>query len=151
MEDKLLKGGNYKRFKKGSKPEYGNLGPENFVHPPFKISGSAPAQRKNSSPWFNNDCVIARAELKRDNKLFRKYRSQEFHDLVVNSRKHYHKVKRRARSIYKQEKMQRLHKMATDNPREFWREIKRMKGSGSSQCEIELSDFYQLFKHVFFR
>ena len=42
MEDKLLKGGNYKRFIKGSKPEYGNLGPENFVHPPFKISGSAP-------------------------------------------------------------------------------------------------------------
>ena len=25
-----------------SKPEYGNSGPENFVHPPFKISGSAP-------------------------------------------------------------------------------------------------------------
>ena len=41
MEDKLSKGGNYKRFKKGSKTEYGNSGPENFVHPPFKISGSA--------------------------------------------------------------------------------------------------------------
>ena len=39
--------------------------------------------------------------------------------------------------------------MATDNPREFWREIKRMKGGGSSQCKIELSDFYQHFKHVF--
>ena len=43
MEDKLSKGGNYRRLKKGSKPEYGNSGPENFVHPPFKISGSAPA------------------------------------------------------------------------------------------------------------
>ena len=42
MEDKLSKGGNYKRFKKESKPEYGNSGPEIFVHPPFKISGSAP-------------------------------------------------------------------------------------------------------------
>ena len=37
MEDKLSKGGNNKRFQKGSKPEYGNSGPENFVHPPFKI------------------------------------------------------------------------------------------------------------------
>ena len=36
------RGGNYIRFKKGLKPEYGNSGPENFVHPPFKISGSAP-------------------------------------------------------------------------------------------------------------
>ena len=43
MEDKISKGGNYKRFKKGSKWEHGNLGPENFVYPPFKISGSAPA------------------------------------------------------------------------------------------------------------
>ena len=29
------------KIQKGSKPEYGNLGPENFVHHPFKISGSA--------------------------------------------------------------------------------------------------------------
>ena len=42
MQDKNLKRGNYKQYKKGSKREHGNLGPENFVHPPFKISGSAP-------------------------------------------------------------------------------------------------------------
>ena len=28
--------------KKGSKPVYGNSGPDCVVHPPFKISGSAP-------------------------------------------------------------------------------------------------------------
>ena len=48
MEDKISKGGNYKRLKKGSKREHGNSGPENFVHPPFKISGSAPVQRYNT-------------------------------------------------------------------------------------------------------
>ena len=37
MEDKILKGTNYK-----TKGEHGNSGPENFVHPTFKISGSAP-------------------------------------------------------------------------------------------------------------
>ena len=52
MEDKLLKGGNYKRFKKGSKPEYGNSAPENFVHPPFIISGSAPAYLCAYLPTF---------------------------------------------------------------------------------------------------
>ena len=51
MKDKLSKGGNYKRFKKGSKPEYSNSGPENFVHPRplFKISGSAPGMKANIS------------------------------------------------------------------------------------------------------
>ena len=38
MEDKISKGSNYK-----TKGEHGNSGPENFVRPPFKISGSAPA------------------------------------------------------------------------------------------------------------
>ena len=47
MEDKISKGGNYKRFKKESKREHGNLGPENFVHSTFKISGSAPGEPKN--------------------------------------------------------------------------------------------------------
>ena len=53
MEDKLSKGGNYKRFKKGSKREHGNSGPENFVHPSFKISGSAPA------PYFYIGGIVA--------------------------------------------------------------------------------------------
>ena len=42
MEDKLLKGTNYNRFKKGSKRKQGNWDPRIFLHPPFKISGSAP-------------------------------------------------------------------------------------------------------------
>ena len=38
MEDKISKGSNYE-----TKGEHDNSGSENFVHPPFKISGSAPA------------------------------------------------------------------------------------------------------------
>ena len=37
MEDKISKGGNYKRFKKRSKRYHGNSGPENFVHPLSKF------------------------------------------------------------------------------------------------------------------
>ena len=48
MEDTLSKEGNYKRLKNGSKPEYGNSGPEKFVNPTFKISGSAPALYKHN-------------------------------------------------------------------------------------------------------
>ena len=46
MEGKLLKGDNYKRFKKGSKPEYSNSGPENFVHPLSKFL-DPPLGRRN--------------------------------------------------------------------------------------------------------
>ena len=55
MEDKLSKGGNNKRLKKGSKPECGNSGPENFVHPLYKISGSAPAMVSEEKMFENVD------------------------------------------------------------------------------------------------
>ena len=90
---------------------------EIFGHKKIIHNGESSAQRKICSKWFNNDCVIARAELKRANKLFRKYRSHEYHELVVSSRKNYRKVKRRARAIFKQGERQRLHKMASDNPK----------------------------------
>ena len=112
-------------------------------------NGRSCTQRKNSSPWFNNDCVIARAELKRANKLFRKYRTLEYHEHVVNGRKQYRKVKRRAQFNYKQNQRQKLHEMAINNPRGFWHEIKRMKVDGSSPSKIVLSDFFDHFKHLF--
>ena len=39
--------------------------------------------------------------------------------------------------------------MASDNPKEFWREIKRMKGCGSSKSKIALSEFSEHFKNIF--
>lgn len=63
--------------------------------------GQLSTPRKNTSPWFNNNCASARAELKRANKLFRKHKTQELHDLVVSKRKQYSKIKRRAQYIYK--------------------------------------------------
>ena len=37
-------------------------------------SGQSSSPRKYNSPWFNNECEIARVELKRANKEFRKHR-----------------------------------------------------------------------------
>ena len=39
--------------------------------------------------------------------------------------------------------------MASDNPKEFWREIKRMKRGGSSGSKIGLSEFFEHFKDIF--
>ena len=58
MEDKLSKGGNYKKIKKGSKPEYGNSGPENFVHPTFKLSGSAPDPQHSGERYRTNGPLV---------------------------------------------------------------------------------------------
>ncbi|MEW8545045.1 MAG: hypothetical protein AB2693_16090, partial [Candidatus Thiodiazotropha sp.] len=62
--------------------------------------GKINTPRKNTSPWFNNDCASARVELKQANKLFRKHKTQELHDLVVSKRKQYSKVKLRAQYCF---------------------------------------------------
>lgn len=39
--------------------------------------------------------------------------------------------------------------MASDNPEEFWREIKRMRGGGHSNSKLDLSEFLENFKNIF--
>ena len=107
-------------------------------------------QRLYSSPWFNQECETARAELKRANKQFRKYRTHELHSVVINKRKYYSKVKRHARFKYNQAKKKRLHNLASSNPKAFWQEIRKMKTSGNSnQCSLSIEDFAEHFKEVY--
>ena len=107
------------------------------------------SHRKYTSPWFTRDCEIARAELKQANKMFRKNGKHELHLLVVEKRKNYSRVKRRARSLYNRNNRQKLHEMASNNPKAFWREIRRMKGDDQGGSKLSLQDFFEHFKDVY--
>ena len=72
-----------------------------------RINSTHTTTRKYTSPWFTVDCEIARAELKRANKLFRKYRTHVLHETVVEKRKQY-KITRHARFIYNRNKKMKL-------------------------------------------
>ena len=105
--------------------------------------------RKYTSPWFTVDCETARAELKRANKLFRKYRTQVLHEAVVEKRKQYRKITRHARFIYNRNKKIKLHELAKKNPKAVWQEIRRMKGSAENQHSVSVQDFFEHFKVVY--
>ena len=105
--------------------------------------------RKFKSPWFNNECEIARAEFKRVNKEYRKSKSQAIHDLLLQKRKIYSKTKRRAQAIFKQNERQRWHALATSNPKSFWQEIRRLKENKSKQSNVSLQTFYEHFSQVY--
>ena len=105
--------------------------------------------RKYKSPWFNNECEIARAEFKRVIKEYRKSKSPAIHELLLQKRKLYSKTKRRAQSIYKQNERKRLHDLASSNPRSFWHEIRRLKQNKSKECNVSLQAFYEHFSQVY--
>ena len=133
----------------------------NFAHTlydsAFKVFGQVKrlgnnrnTQRLYSSPWFNQECEVARAELKRANKQFRKYRTHELHEVVINKRKHYSKTRRHAQFKYNQAKKKRLHNLASSNPKAFWQEIRKMKNSGNSnKGPLSIDDFSEHFKEVY--
>ena len=112
-------------------------------------SGQSSLTRKYTSPWFNIECEIACSELKRANKEFRRQRTHEAHEVLIQKRKHYSKIKHRAQTIYRQNERIRLHDLATSNPKAFWSEIRRMKDDKSKQCNVSLQTFYDHFKEIY--
>lgn len=111
--------------------------------------GQPSSPRKYTSPWFNHECEIARSELKRANKEFRKYKTQVLHDVLLQKRKHYSKIKRCAQTVYKQSERKRLHDLASSNPKAFWNEIKRFTDSKTNTCNVSLQAFYDHFKEIY--
>ena len=69
--------------------------------------------------------------------------------MLIQKRKHYSKIKRRAQTIYQQNERIRLHDLATSNPKAFWSEIRRMKDDKSKQCNVSLQAFYDHFKEIY--
>ena len=61
----------------------------------------------------------------------------------------YSKTKRRAQAIYKQNEQQRLHNLASSNPKSFWQEIRRLKENKSKQSNVSLQTFYDHFSQVY--
>ena len=114
-----------------------------------RINSTQITTRKYTSPWFTLECEAARAELKRANKLFRKYRTHVLHEVVVVKRKQYRKITRHARFIYNCNKKLKLHDLASKNPKAFWQEIRRMKGNTAHQSSASLQDFFEHFKGVY--
>ena len=43
----------------------------------------------------------------------------------------------------------KLYELASKNPKAFWQEIRRMKGSAENQPSVSLRDFFEHFKGVY--
>ncbi|MEW8545015.1 MAG: endonuclease/exonuclease/phosphatase family protein, partial [Candidatus Thiodiazotropha sp.] len=104
---------------------------------------------KPCSQWFTHECLIAKNELKIANRQFRNNRSQITRDLLVEKRRNYCKVKRRAKAAFNLQQKQRLHNLATNCPRKFWDEIKKFKNSKTGSNEIDLKSFYEHFRGLY--
>ena len=138
-----------------------NTGIETFGNTLYDIAiqvfgKSAPKKQKNradnckfQSPWYTHECEIARSELARANKCFRRSRTNDNRIIVVNKRRNYCRAKRKARAIYKSKQQDRLQGMANSDPKKFWNEVRKVRGSKNKQTNITCEEFGEHFQNLF--
>ena len=108
-----------------------------------------PNTRKNKNPWFTDECERARNELKHANKQYRRNRTDELAQNVINKRRVFKKIKRKAKAAYNNKQKIKLHDDAQSSPKKFWETVRKFKNKKNKSENITIDEFYNHFKDVF--
>ena len=103
---------------------------------------------KRKSLWFNDECREAKSSFYKTKRAYASENSEPNKLLMLNARKYFIKVKRRAKyRFYNNEKV-KLANMSKASPRKFWSYIKKFKNTKAGCGNISLEDFKNYFENV---
>ena len=88
-------------------------------------------------------------QLKAANRAYRKYKSNNCRNIVIEKRKIYCKAKRIAKIRYKNEQKRFFSDTAKNNPQKFWDEIRKIKGKNKCSPQVSTEDFFNHFKGLY--
>ena len=102
-----------------------------------------------SNEWYNNDCKTAKQEFTDATRTYKQNKSHENKINFVRARSRLNKAKRRAKAIYQFEQGQRISKLAKENPKQFWKSVKKQNTSRTPTSEsLNTDDFYEYFSEM---
>lgn len=111
----------------------------------FYNNSSKPKKVKKSG-WFNGNCKRYKDEFYRCKRLFNSNPTAENKIIFLNARRLYCKTKRSAKYDFYNKEKQTLSLLSKQNPRKFWKYIKKYKKAKSANpIEIEINDFFLSF------
>ena len=100
--------------------------------------------------WFNNECFSAKKEFNKARNTFLRNRNEENKALFIKQRKLYNCVKRKYKTVYKRAEGIRVSRLAKDNPKSFWRNVKaQYKNNSVKTCNITIDDMYEHFNTLY--
>ena len=104
-----------------------------------------------SQTWYTNECKLAKGVFVSVNRKYRQYRTELNRELLLNSRKRYRRVKRKAKAQYNRNQSKHLQFLARHHPQSFWAELKKVnrKTSKNNTCDISSEEFYNHFKYLY--
>ena len=103
-----------------------------------------------ANPWFDNTCKTEKQNFNRAKHTYARCRSDQNRINLTRCRTSLNKAKRRAQAIYKFEKGKRVQNLARTNPKQFWKEIKKVNGRKRKLSDkLSSDDFLEHFSNVF--
>ena len=105
---------------------------------------------KFKNDWFDQDCMVARKQVKHDLRMFRKLRSCDSKHVYIQSRKVYKALLKQKKYNYSENKITSIIITIHDQIK-FWKAIKSIIGGGNPNqinC-IEIKEFFKHFSKMF--
>ena len=103
----------------------------------------------NVNAWFNNDCKETSKDFKNARNRYNRNKTTENRASFTRLRTKYNKVKRVAQNKYKTKEGQRVCSLAKNNPKHFWKEIKKFYKKSKNHSNLSAADFLPHFKDLF--
>ena len=100
----------------------------------------------NNKPWYNFECKAARNTYHKIRKLYNKYKSEHYKNLLKTVSKSYKTTINRSIKRYKNEKIEKLRRLKKSDPKEFWRILNDDKSK--HEASATLDDLYNFFKEL---
>ena len=105
--------------------------------------------RYNPLPkWFNEACIIAKRNFNIARTQFSKQNTEDNRRNYIKAKIKYNNTRKRAKQIYMKRESMNLENISKRDPRNFWKEIKRVRATSAkiTNAEISIDQFYEHFK-----
>ena len=102
-------------------------------------------EHSDNKPWFNRECKNARNIYHKIRRLYNKYKTNYFKNLLKTVSKDYKQTMHRNINKFKLDKIEKLKSLKRSNPREYWKIINNNKGP---KCQAPLDDLFNYFKKI---
>lgn len=104
------------------------------------------SQRSKMKPWFNHECQEARNVYHNIRKLYNRYKTVHFKNLLKHVSKTYKQVISKNVKKHKNNKITKLRNLKNAKPRDYWKIINSFNNENKSQAALD--DFYTYFKTI---
>ena len=113
----------------------------------FKKNNNKPIDKySNFKPWFNKDCINARHIYHKTRKMYNKYKSEYYKNLLKAVSKNYKHTLNKHKKQFQNLKIEKLRRIKNANPKEYWKIINSTKKPNS--IKATLHDLYSFYKET---